>query len=124
MKKWCKQGGVGSLCGFVAITMEYGKDPRPVGKRDVFAENRVGRTGETSHFLHPIFRVFAPSSKGGWAEIEKTQLAEHSLTDWSGERFQIQMQTVYKRVHRSQKAAFLSMAKKKAKKEMPEKTEM
>jgi hypothetical protein len=120
VKKWCReQGGAGSICGFITVTMEYGKDPRPLGKRDPFAENRVGKTGPTSHFLHPIFRVFAPMTGGEWKRIAEEQLAEHSLTDWSGERYTTQMWSLMARCVKSQR---LTMQKKHEKKKKSRRT--
>ena len=68
VEKWCakeKTNGGGSrpggVCSYVQVSLEYGKDHRPIGSRDPFAEDRVGITGETSHFLHPILRSYSPN---------------------------------------------------------------
>jgi len=58
--KWCQEEAKlgAETCGLIQLTLEYGHDPKPIGQRDPFAEDRVGFTGDTSHFLHPVFRSF------------------------------------------------------------------
>ena len=105
--KWCMEAmtkGAGA-CGVIALTLEYGHDPLPVGKRDPFAEDRVGFTGETSHFLHPIFRVYETGDvmgtepATGWFSAEnKTQLAEQPLTDWDRPEFREDVGSLFDRL--------------------------
>jgi hypothetical protein len=51
-------GASNGACTLARFTLEYGKTDKPLGERDPFALDRVGLTGETSHFLHPVMRSF------------------------------------------------------------------
>lgn len=108
--KWCQEETElgAQACGVIQLTLEYGKGAEP-GKRDPFSEDRVGFTGDTSHFLHPVFRSYEKGAlvgkpqKAQWYMAEnKTQLSEQPLTDWDRPDYHEQVSKLLKRVARRQ----------------------